>query len=170
MTDKNAYQKNIRNRNLKVVTDTISTIRSIHGNDYIFSAAELSNLTGISRQTLSQAFYRKLWDSEYIRKTNTQSEFINEGDLLTKLAQLEKTNARLSVQNKDLINLKRSYYAELQSLKKAYKHLLFFNLSLLRRMRLYGLDTDDLMKNLDSFKTIKLEVDKNSSNDSHKDK
>ena len=127
--------------------DTLAAVRGIHGQDYIFSAASLSKLTGITRQTLSLPAYRVLWDNNYLSDNTADEANLNHkssetnNKLLSKINQLETELTRSE-------ELKQNYFKENKLLRKQYSELLFMNLSILRRMRLYGISSEDLVNEL----------------------
>lgn len=148
MTERYAYQNTTRNKNMKLVKDTLAVVRGIHGQDYIFTAAALSKLTGITRQTLSLPVYRTLWDSNYTVTDSRGDIKIDTLDQFATINQLQSTIDQLESKLSQSEVLKQRYFNENKTLKKQCSELLFMNLSILRRMRLYGISADDLVDEL----------------------
>lgn len=131
-------------------------VRSIHGKEFVFTASSLSSLTGLSRQTLSRPEYRMLWDeafNEMVAVDNSSANSSSEFDKLkVQLMKTEKKNAQLSEKLSRSEKLRQRYFDEKNELADKYSHLLFLNLALLRRMRLYGMKVDDLMIDLNHYR------------------
>lgn len=141
---KYSYQQTIRKENTERLCDVLCNLKAIQGDHFLPTAASLSEYTGISRQTLSTSYYRKIWDNHYQGNNNPKSGNENQEVNSQTIILLEKKVNDLNNKIKKEVEIKNTHKKNLNELKKNYNNLLFLNLSILRRMRLHGITLDDL--------------------------
>ena len=152
-TTRYQHQKDKRHKNFLKLHQVIKSLQNLQGEGYRPTAAILSEYTGISRQTLSKSVYREIWDPMYkevasIAKVSEESIEYEQKDTVYKLEmKLKKMDEKLAAERKN----KQKYKNELDDLKMRHKKLLFHNLTILRRLRLYGIEIEDIQSELDKF-------------------
>lgn len=132
-------------------------IRDTEGTHSNPTAVKIANVAGLSRAVLYKPHLRRLWDSSWAYNPE-ENKVINEVEELQRIKQkLDDSNAQLHLQleksqhvNASLArelenekNRSKVYRQDFESLKAQHQKLLHYNLRLLRKLHLYGVDAKE---------------------------
>ncbi|AZH30118.1 hypothetical protein [Paenibacillus sp. M-152] len=145
-----------RNDSKERVEWAVQFLKDSEGKHAKITAAKIAEISGLSRAVLYKTHLRTLWDTKYSSFTNLG---INHDHLIEqqlkglqdKLAhlelQLEKKEKQLERSFKENEREKlraRVYREDYEELKDRHQKLLYYNLKILRKLHIHGIDTKEL--------------------------
>lgn len=150
----------MREDSIQKVKWAVQFIKDSEGNHVRITAVKLSEITGLSRAALYKKHLRPLWDKSYTGLTEqvqSQSSIADQqyqvNKLNEKITEIEFSLKKSRNQNDKLISdlenektRSKVYRQDYDNLKERHQKLLHYNLRILRKLHILGIDVSEFDK------------------------
>lgn len=151
-------QQEMRESSIEQVKWAVQYLYDLEGTQCRLTAAKLAEITGLSRTVLYKPHLRPIWDKTWVDSKEKQLQLIEKrateqelSKLEALIKELEKRLKKQEIQNFNLIrdletekSRSKVYKKDYEDLKQRHEKLLHYNLRILRKLHMHGIQADEL--------------------------
>ncbi len=151
-------QQEMRESSIEQVKWAVQYLYDLEGTHCRLTAVKLAEITGLSRTVLYKSHLRPIWDKTWVDSKEKQLQLIEKrateqelSKLEALIKELEKRLKKQEIQNCNLIrdletekSRSKVYKKDYEDLKQRHEKLLYYNLRILQKLHMYGIQVDEL--------------------------